>query len=182
MIQQKRAFGNLIFLFITIIFISCNQKRENPEEIFNEKTPGRKVIDTYSNNNPQVVYFYQVDEQGKNTDKKVGEMYYYENKKVFVGGGTKNNKREGVWKAYHPNGKVQTDAFYIDGKEDGTYTVYFDNGKVYYTGEYNKGICSGKWKFYDTNGVLQKTIRAEGDNLVCGACERCNKINQNNKK
>jgi uncharacterized protein len=177
MVQQKKLLRNLLFLVITILFISCQQKREKPEEIFNEKTPGRKVVETYSDKSPQIVYFYEVKE-GKTTNNKIGEMYYYQDKKVFAGGAMKDNKKEGAWKAYHPDGKVQTDAFYIDGKEDGDYTVYHPSGKVYYSGQYQKGNCSGEWKFFDDKGKLLRTIQAEGNNIVCGACDRCNKINQ----
>lgn len=180
MFQQKNILQSLILSLITILFISCQQNRPDPDEKFNDKTPGRKVVEAYSDKSPQIVYFYEVEE-GKTTNKKVGEMYYYQDKKVFAGGGMKNNKKEGAWKAYHPNGKVQTDAFYIDGKEDGDYTVYHPNGKVYYSGQYQKGICSGEWQFFDGKGKLLKTIQAEGNNMVCGACERCNKINQNKK-
>lgn len=180
MFQQKNILLSLLLSLITILFISCQQNRPDPDKKFNDKTPGRKVVEAYSNKSPQIVYFYEV-EDGKTTNKKVGEMYYYQDKKVFAGGGMKNNKKEGAWKAYHPNGKVQTDAFYIDGKEDGEYTVYHPNGKVYYSGQYQKGICSGEWQFFDEKGKLLKTIQAEGNNMVCGACERCNKINQNKK-
>lgn len=181
MVQQQQQIRSILFLLTLVFFVSCHHNRSNPAEQFNEKTPGRKVVDSYSNSNPQVVYFYDIDEKGKVTSNKVGEMYYYEDSKVFAGGAIKNNKREGAWKAYHPNGKVQTEGFYIDGEEDGEYIVYYDNGKVFYSGEYNKGLCSGVWKFYDKKGKLEKTLRAEGNTVVCGACERCNKINQNTK-
>lgn len=181
MLQHKNLVKTILLTIIAFLLISCNNNHSNPTKRFNDKTPGRKIVDSYSNKNPQVVYFYDIDEKGKTTSNKNGEMYYYEDNKVFAGGGIKNNKREGAWIAYHPNGKVQTEAFYIDGKEDGDYTVYYDNGKVFYSGQYNNGICTGKWEFFDQKGKLEKTLRAEGNTIVCGACERCNKINQNTK-
>ena len=170
-----------VFLFLVFLSISCSNKRPDPSERFNENTPGRKVIESYSNQNPQVVYFYEVDENDKVTNNKIGEMYYYQDKKVYVGGGIKNNKRDGVWKAYHPNGKVQTDAFYIDGKEDGDYTVYYDNDQILYSGHYTKGTCDGEWKFYSKNGKLTKSIKAEGTQIVCGVCPRCISIYKSKK-
>lgn len=170
-----------VFLFLVFLSISCSNKRPDPSERFNENTPGRKVIESYSNQNPQVVYFYEVDENDKVTNNKIGEMYYYQDKKVYVGGGIKNNKRDGVWKAYHPNGKVQTDAFYIDGKEDGDYTVYYDNDQILYSGHYTKGTCDGEWKFYSRNGKLTKSIKAEGTQIVCGVCPRCISIYKSKK-
>lgn len=163
------------FVFITLVFLtfSCGNNRPDPQEKFNDKTPGRKVMGTYSDKNPQVVYFYELDDNKKVTDKKVGEMYYYQDKKVYVGGGMKNNLRDGVWKAYHPNGNIQTDAFYIGGKEEGDYTVYYDNEQILYTGHYTNGNCDGEWKFYSKNGKLTKTIKAEGNQIVCGVCPRC---------
>ena len=150
-------------------------------ERFNEETPGRKVVQSYSNQKPQTVYFYEVDKNNKVTNNKIGEMYYYQDEKVYIGGGMKNNKREGVWKAYHPNGKIQVDAFYIDGKEDGDYTVYYDNEQILYTGHYTKGICDGEWKFYSRKGKLTKQIKAEGTQIVCGVCPRCTSIYKSKK-
>lgn len=170
-----------VFILLILLTFSCNKNRPDPAEQFNDKTPGRKVIESYSNQNPQVVYFYEVDENDKVTDTKIGEMYYYQDKKVYVGGGVKNNKRDGVWKAYHPNGKVQTDAFYIEGKEDGDYTVYYDNEQILYSGHYTKGICDGAWKFYSRNGKLTKSIKAEGTQIVCGVCPRCISIYKSKK-
>mgnify|MGYP003596201181 FL=1 len=170
-----------VFLFLVFLSISCGNNRPDPADRFNDKTPGRKVIESYENKNPQVVYFYEVDDNDKVTNNKIGEMYYYQDKKVYVERNKKNNKREGAWKAYHPNGKVQTDAFYISGKEDGDYTVYYDNGQILYSGHYTKGTCDGEWKFYSRNGKLTKSIKAEGTQIVCGVCPRCISIYKSKK-
>ncbi|MBP1672673.1 MAG: toxin-antitoxin system YwqK family antitoxin [Bacteroidetes bacterium] len=178
-------FLKLTLLSTLIVFvISCNQekRRPDPQEIFNEKTPGRKVMQTYQNNNPQLVYFYEVDENKKVTDNKIGEMLYRDDKSVYMGGGIKNNKKDGVWKAFYPDGKVQTDAFFIDGKEDGEYTVYYDNGTIRYTGSYKNGICEGTWKFYTKGGTLHKSLEAKGENIVCGSCPRCIQIAKTKKQ
>jgi hypothetical protein len=169
------------FLSLALFLFSCDHPRPNPQERFNDKTPGRKVISSYQNNNPQVVFFYEVNKDKKITDKKVGEMYYRDDKSVYIGGAIKNEKRDGAWKAFHPNGKVQTDAYYIDGKEDGEYTVYYDNGQKRYSGHYSKGICDGEWKFYTKGGTLSKTLEAEGNTIVCGSCARCINIAKSKK-
>ncbi|HPE39906.1 MAG TPA: hypothetical protein PLI77_02325 [Bacteroidales bacterium] len=163
----------IVIIIIFLLLISCGNKRPDPKDQFNEKTPGRKVVNTYDDKDPQVVYFYEVDENKNVTNTKIGEMYYYHDNKVYVGGGMKNNLREGVWKAYHPNGKIQTDANYINGKEDGEYTVYYDNGQILYSGHYTNGNCDGEWKFYSKQGRLTKKVKAEGDQIVCGVCPRC---------
>lgn len=173
--DQKKISYTKALVLITLIslFISCGNNRPDPKDQFNDKTPGRKVVNTYENKDPQMAYFYEVDDNKNVTNNKIGEMYYYQDKKVYVGGGMKNNLRDGVWKAYHPNGNIQTDAFYINGKEDGDYTVYYDNEQILYSGHYTNGICDGEWKFYSKQGRLTKKIKAEGDQIVCGVCPRC---------
>lgn len=164
-------------LILVFFFVSCNRGK-SPQKIFNEKTPGRKVIATYDNQSPQAVAFFEEGVSQDNIDQRIGEMYYYENKQVYMGGGIKNNKRVGIWEAFFEDGTLQTKAFYIDGKEDGDYKVYHPNGKILMHGHYDHGICDGVWRFYDPKGKLQKEIHTKKGEIACGVCERCQKISQ----
>lgn len=167
-------YWGLIFIFF---FISCNRGK-SPQKVFNEKTPGRKVMETYENNSPKAVAFFEEGTSQEDIEKRVGEMYYYENNQVYMVGGIKNNKRDGVWEAFFEDGTLQSKAFYIDGKEDGDYKVYHPNGKLLMHGHYDNGICDGVWKFYDQKGKLQKEIHTKKGEIACGTCERCQKISQ----
>ena len=107
------------------------------------------VVATYEDDAPRDVFYYEIDSAGNTTRNVVHERHYYPSRQKFMDGNVHNGKRNGLWYAYHPNGNVQTMAYYVDGLEEGRYTVYHPNGAVYYTGEYHHGKCVGTWLFYD---------------------------------
>ncbi len=117
----------------------------------------KKDIVTYENEQPRDVFYYEKDSLGQPTNVKVHETHYYPEEKVYIDGNIKNNERDGLWYAYHKNGKVQTMAHYRNGLPDGLYAVYYENGNVYYTGQYKEGRRIGVWKFYDEKEKLVRT-------------------------
>lgn len=68
-----------------------------------------------------------------------------------------NNKREGKWSFYHPNGQLQTEAIFQDGIENGVYVVYRETGIPYYRGLYINGKRAGIWEIYDEDANLVTT-------------------------
>lgn len=126
----------------------------------------KKVLVSYGDDDesPRDVYYYALDSVGQPTTEKVHETHYYPGNKKYIDGNISNNVRDGLWYAYHPNGNVQTMAYYRNGKEDGQYTVYYENGNVRYTGKYRDGKRIGVWSFYDENEHLQKTENFEKNN------------------
>lgn len=115
------------------------------------------VVAAYDDDSPRDVIYYEIDSLGNTTQNKVHETHYYPDKKKYVDGNIHENQRDGIWYAYHPNGNVQTMAYYVNGKEEGQYTVYHPNGAVYYTGKYHEGKRVGTWSFYDENEKLVQT-------------------------
>ena len=169
-------YKELIVLLFLFFFITCQKKQTKP--IFDLNTPGGEVMNVYDDGSPQVVFYYKIDVNGKKTQEKIGEAYFYnrnEDDKIqeFIGGGMKDNKREGKWYAFFKDGSVQTEAFYINGIEHGAYNVYRDNGKPLYKGHYDHGNCDGIWYWYDEKGTVIKKIKADKNTIVCGYCSRC---------
>jgi len=139
---------------------------------------GIEVVESYNDSIPKIVYFYKIDEKGNTTREKIKETHYYQNKKVFIIGGIKDEKRDGKWYAFFPDGTVQTEAFYVDGKEHGNYSVYQENGNPKYKGHFNHGECDGNWYFFDYSGNLTKTMEANKNTIVCSHCEKCLQLKQ----
>lgn len=129
-----------------------------PEIEFEDSLYYQKVLVSYDDDSPRDIYYYEKDEQGQPTDKKVHETHLYPDHKKYIDGNVADDGRDGLWYAYHKNGNVQTMAHYRDGKEDGKYAVYHENGKVFYAGMYDKGVRVGKWFFYDDNEQLVKIV------------------------
>lgn len=69
-------------------------------------------------------------------------------------GETKDGKREGVWKCYYDDGKIQAEGPYVADTKQGEWKLYHSNGKLAAVGAYEKGHEKGKWIFYDDNGAV----------------------------
>jgi len=167
--------GVTVFL---LLIVSCSHRNKQAAIDPNDTLPGRVVMAINPDSTPKIVYFYKVDKNGGLTDERYREVHYRPGKKIYVEGNIHNELRNGEWKAYHENGRIQTEATYIDGKENGEYKVYRDNGAFLYTGHYDHGVCVGEWKKYDINGKVVKTEIADENTIVCGGCEKCKALRQ----
>ncbi len=129
----------LITLICTFLF-SCQQETEVVEE-------------TYPNNNPHKVAIYK---GAGNTKEKLQETEYYQDGKVKMKGGLKNNKRHGKWEYYYPSGNMWSICYYNEGAKQGETVVYYENGIKRYEGEYANDTKSGTWRFFSERGELLK--------------------------
>ena len=111
-----------------------------------------KVVETYPDGKTSKMQYF--DKQGV----CVKEVEYYESGQVKMEGGMKGEKREGEWKAYFPDGRVQSIGTFVDGLRTGVATVWQENGNLLQEGFYKEGRHCGKWKFYDEQGDLIKEV------------------------
>jgi len=171
--------NNLFFKWLSVLcvflfFATCNKNKIPPQPVFDLDTPGGEVVALFEEENtPRVVFFYNIDENGNQTQEQIGVAEYYSNQQERLGGGMKDGKRDGKWYAFFPDGSVQVDAFYIDGIEHGDYIVYRENGNPYFKGHYDHGICDGTWRWYDENGNQTKKIKADKKTIACEYCTKC---------
>lgn len=92
-----------------------------------------------------------------------------------------DNKLDGRFIQYHPNGKIGYESFYKNGKQEGKTTIYFDdgspnlsqtyangildgydmsyypNGKIEYIFHYKNGLKNGEYSYYYENGIKKAT-------------------------
>lgn len=80
-----------------------------------------------------------------------------------------NNRAFGLYREWHPNGKLKIDSFIIGGVADintqaeesfifeGKNTVWDDEGHLVAEIFYDKGILSGESKYYHPNGTIWKS-------------------------
>lgn len=181
---MKRLTLLLISLACVFTFLSCKSKTEQKADVVegeyveinpaaigagkidnNDTLPGKKVEESYPDHQSKIVYFYKVDENGQLTDEKYREVYYFDSTHYkYIEGDVDKEMRNGPWFAYHKNGNLCTEGFYVDGKEEGPYKVYHDNGYLYYGGEFKQGKKVGEWKFYDATGkLIYKEIYVDGE-------------------
>ena len=67
----------------------------------------------------------------------------------------KERQKNGVYRAYYPNGQLKIEGNYKDGKEDGFWTVWYENGKKKAEGNYKNGDQVGKWTIYNEDGSVK---------------------------
>ncbi len=74
------------------------------------------------------------------------------------------NKPVGVWKYYHPNGKLKKQQTYNNnGELEGESTEYFENGKTETVEYYSNNKINGTSKMYSDDGVLwQEYVHKKG--------------------
>lgn len=60
--------------------------------------------------------------------------------------------REGLFRAYHPNGTIATEGHYVDGVEDGLWRDYHENGRLAAEGTYRHGSEGPDWHYWDADG------------------------------
>jgi len=62
--------------------------------------------------------------------------------------------REGLFRAFHPNGALASEGCYVDGQEDGLWRDYHDNGQIAAEGEYSRGVETGEWRYWNPDGTM----------------------------
>lgn len=122
---------------------------------------------------------YYVDDKESGPYKR-----FYLNGKLREIGQNLNDKEEGEWQYFNPDGTLLKKCSYKGGNLIGTYKEYYDNGQLKIQGAYrqgegkikvtaisagsgnrrvynktipNKEYKTGKWTFYDRNGNIMKT-------------------------
>ncbi len=62
--------------------------------------------------------------------------------------------KNGKWKDFYPDGKIQAEGQYSDNRKTGIWKFYNEFEKGEQTGSFNNGRPDGLWKWYYENGVL----------------------------
>jgi antitoxin component YwqK of YwqJK toxin-antitoxin module len=104
--------------------------------------------------------FKTIEKDGKKINKKDGEWTLYvkesNGKVVSAKGVFSEDKRNGKWIFYYPNGAVKSESTYVDGKQNGISKSYNKNGKVTAEIPYKDDKVNGTRILYTDEGVKQK--------------------------
>ncbi len=73
-------------------------------------------------------------------------------------GDFENNKRNGDWINYYPNGNISSKGEYENDVPAGKWVYYFDDGKVNSTGEYLGGQRQGYWSAFNSSGEKESDV------------------------
>jgi antitoxin component YwqK of YwqJK toxin-antitoxin module len=100
----------------------------------------------------------------KNGIKEGESKKYYENGQEEVIGTCIQDKWEGKYVLYHPNGIVWEDGEYRNDMRFGIMKVYDENEHKRVELEYNEdGKLTGRWEVYDKDGKTEESIEFNSD-------------------
>ncbi len=69
-----------------------------------------------------------------------------------------DDKRQGLWKSYYPNGDPWSQTEFKDGLKEGKTKTWYKNGKLRYSGYYIDDKEGGEWHWYDSTGTFIKKV------------------------
>ena len=131
------------FFFVLIIFFGC------------------KVNDPYDENKYILIGIDSSDIKGKVSSKMYTcifdtsrrlFVYFWDNDSIMLKGFNHGLKKDGAWKHYFYEGKLNSEEVYKDGVKIGSHKFYYSNGKLKNKKNFKDGILSYT-NSYDTNGV-----------------------------
>jgi len=127
-----------IFLFISIVFFSCEEKLE------------KEVINSYPSGTPMTVNYWKWEGNGKEIKR---QEKFDENGKKILEIHMENGLKEGLTTYWNEeNGEKWIEETFSKGKLNGIYKVWYTDGTLNYEGKYIDGLPDGQWDFYNDKG------------------------------
>ncbi|MFT5184900.1 MAG: antitoxin component YwqK of YwqJK toxin-antitoxin module [Flavobacteriales bacterium] len=80
----------------------------------------------------------------------------YDPNSTFEEGEYLNNKKEGLWTRFWPNGNLKSEIHYDRNRPSGAYSVYYNTGQMEERGLWDKNKNIGEFKRWHSNGNLQQ--------------------------
>jgi antitoxin component YwqK of YwqJK toxin-antitoxin module len=84
-------------------------------------------------------------------------VYYHEIGTVSHKFNVVNEKINGQFEEFYPNGKLKIKKTFVNGLAEGEQIGYFENGEIWKKGNFVKGNPNGEWFFYHENGKLESS-------------------------
>lgn len=133
---MKRKFIYIVFIFLSIVFVKCNNNKSDSQitKVSNKKNDKETIT---INDSVEIIKIY--------------EGGYLLDSSTFT-----NGKRNGI--CFHHNlstGEYQL-VEYSNGVKDGQYISYYKNGNVSNEGQYYNNIPLGDWIVYYEDGEIEK--------------------------
>ena len=97
--------------------------------------------------------FIMEDERKIKPNIKYRKEFSMEGKPIAEGS-LIGNKRQGKYKTYHQNGKIQCDCNFNNGKEDSIQKIYYENGNIQVISNFKNGKEDGIETYYFKNGQI----------------------------
>ena len=127
-----------------------------------EDEPDIEIVNKYDNNGKLVYsgpYRNNIPvgiHRDYSSDGKVTNAHIYNDNGVLMSEGIVDEagNRNGVWKDYYPEGKVEAEGQYTNNRRSGNWKYYSEDQKIEQTGSFNNDRPDGLWTWYYDNGSV----------------------------
>lgn len=128
-------------LLVMILNFSCSRESDW-KTISNYPNGETKIQQEYYLNGDDTVFIYQ--------------KIFGIDGSLQLEGTIENDKRQGLWKSYYPNGDPWSQTEFKDGLKEGQTKTWYRNGKLRYSGYFIDDKEGGEWHWYDSTGTFIK--------------------------
>ncbi len=162
-----------ILIFITILFLAACGASDNKIHTKKVHNLGYKedfdvVPITSKPSISKTYYWYKSNEVHKSIGDYGGAVLhgqyikYFQTNEISEKGIFKYGLKDGVWKAWHKNGRLASIQEWLNGQLNGDFKKFSKDGNLIQKGKYKNDKKSGKWIDY----IKQDTIVYKKDILV----------------
>ncbi len=111
---------------------------------------------------PWVYYYPSGTKQAAgawDNDKQIGEWQWLfsDGQTQFAGAYVTGGLRDGIWRAWHDNGKLASEGAYQFDRQNGVWQYWHVNGAPFATGTFDFGVKHGWWVTYTDAGKPEKS-------------------------
>ncbi len=155
--NSVQTFGCIFFIIILVAGCSKKEKPHHTRLVIKDG-----LIYQYGKNTPytghekSVVKGKLIEYDVKDGKKNGTFKLYYQNGKLEMTGNIKMGKNEGTWKYYNTDGSLESIGKFKDDKSDSAWEWYYNDGKLKSKGDFSEGKKTGKWINYDEEGKVIK--------------------------
>jgi antitoxin component YwqK of YwqJK toxin-antitoxin module len=101
--------------------------------------------------------------QGQYSDSEKNGEWKFKTGDISEGGKFITGLKDGVWKAWYPNGKLRFKGSFLQGNPDGRQAYYYENGKIKEEQYFQMGIREKTWTKYSEDGIPMLIIAYKND-------------------
>lgn len=161
--KSRKIFFSILMasylLFVIILFSGCSKKPKlhHPHLVTKQGLIYAYGKDTpYTGHEKDIVKGQLIEYDVKDGFKNGTFKLYHKNGKLEMLGKIVMNKNEGIWKYFNPDGSLESTGKFKNDKPDSTWVWYYNDGKLKSKGDFSDGKKIGKWRNYDDEGKIIK--------------------------
>jgi len=151
-IKNNLIIAGIIFLFL----ISCGKQEvhESSLEMRDSLIYKKGEMKPFTGHEKALIQDKVIEYDVVNGIKQGDFKLYFPNGKLQIEGIVDKNKNVGEWKYYYESGELESKGLFENDKPKGEWTWYYPSGKIKERGNYFEGNRIGTWQQFDETGII----------------------------